>query len=73
MEKILYNLTVSNFWKWINYYKIQQFVYENCVLESSFLMVSAIKEFFSKIGNDQVVENLFPEKLIRDLLKPHDF
>ena len=28
---------------------------------------------FSKIGNGQVVENLFPKKLNRDLLESHHF
>ena len=31
-EKILYNLTVSNFLNWINYYQIQQFVHKNFIL-----------------------------------------
>ena len=47
-EKILYNLAVSNFWKLINYYQIQQFVYKNFVLENWFLMVSAVIEFTFK-------------------------
>ena len=35
-QKILYNLTVSNFMKWIIYHQIQQFVYKNFVLENWF-------------------------------------
>ena len=30
-----------------------------------------IIDSFSKIGNSQVVQNLFPKKLIRDLLESH--
>ena len=47
-KKFLYNFTVSNFLKCINYYQIQKFVYKNFVLENLFLMVLAIKEFVSK-------------------------
>ena len=32
-----------------------------------------IISLFSKIGNCQVVEDLFPEKMIRDLLDSHHF
>ena len=32
-----------------------------------------IIDSFSKIGNGQVVENLFPEKMIYDLLESHHF
>ena len=45
-KKILYNLTVSDLIKWINYYQIQQFVYKNFVLENRFLMGSAIKSMW---------------------------
>ena len=37
-KKILYNLTVSYFWNWINYYQIQQFVYKNFLLLSNILV-----------------------------------
>ena len=40
-----------------------EFIYEEFVLENS----------FSKIGNCKIVENLPPEKIIRDLLKSHHF
>ena len=32
-----------------------------------------IIDSFSKIGNGQVVENLFSKKMIRDLLESHHF
>ena len=44
-NKFYFYLAVSNFFKLISYYQIQQFVYKNFVLENLFLMVSAIKEF----------------------------
>ena len=47
-KKTLYNLTVSDFRKGINYYQIQQFVYKNFVLENFFKMFSAIKKFIFK-------------------------
>ena len=47
-KKILYNLTVSYFWNWINYYQIQQFVYKYFVLKNCFFIISAIKEFIFK-------------------------
>ena len=47
-KKILYNLTASYFWNWINYYQIQQFVYKNFVLKNCFFIITAIKEFIFK-------------------------
>ena len=38
-----------------------------------FFIISAIKEFIFKIGNGQVVENLFPTKMNRDFLELHHF
>ena len=32
-----------------------------------------LKNLFSKIGNGEVVENLFSEKMIHDLLESHNF
>ena len=46
---------------------------KNFVLENVFLMVSAVKEFIFKNRNDEVVGNLFSEKIIYDLLKSHNF
>ena len=42
------------------------------MLEICFLKVSAIKNLFSKMENGQFVENLFPEKMTRDLLKSYN-
>ena len=70
-KKIPYNLTISNFRKWINYYQIQQFVYENFVLKNVSLMVSTIKEFIFKNVKD--VGNLFSGKINHDLLESHNF
>ena len=47
-KKIFYNLIVSNFLKWMNYYEIQQLVYKNFILHNWFLMISVIKEFIFK-------------------------
>ena len=47
-KKILYNMTVSYFWNWINYYQIQQFVYKHFVLKICFFIIPAIKEFIFK-------------------------
>ena len=38
-----------------------------------FLSFQPLKNSFSKIGNNQVVENLFPKKMNRDLLESHHF
>ena len=45
----------------------------NFVFENWFLIIAAIKEFITKIGNGKFVKILFPEKLIRDLLELHHF
>ena len=36
-------------------------------------MVLSIKEFIFKIGNHQVVESLFSDKMICELLESHNF
>ena len=38
-----------------------------------FSWLQPLKNSFSKIGNCQVVENLFPQKMNRDLLESHNF
>ena len=47
-KKFLYNMNVSYFLNWINYYQIQQFVNKNFVLKNCFSIISAIKEFIFK-------------------------
>ena len=50
-KKIPYNLKISNFWKWINYYQIQQFVYKNFVLESEKMIHDLLESHnFLKFG-----------------------
>ena len=36
-------------------------------------MIQPLKNLFLKIGNGKFMENLFPEKLITDLLESHNF
>ena len=52
---------------------MQQFIYENFVLENVFLMILALKNLFLKIRNGEVVGNIFSEKMIHHLLESHNF
>ena len=47
-KQVFYNLRVSNFWKYINYYGVEFLVYKIPCLKNDFLMISAIKEFIFK-------------------------
>ena len=55
-----------------------QYLLRNCNLCQNKIFINKllyliIINSFSKIGNGQVVENLFPKKMNRDLLESHHF
>ena len=51
--------------------QIHQFVYKKFCFEKLFQNCFSNKNLFSKIENGQVVENLYPEKMIHDLSESH--
>ena len=52
--------------------EINFLIFQNKILINKLLNLVIISSF-QKSGNGQGVENLFPEKMIRDLLKSHHF
>ena len=58
--------------KFFNGWNHLKSIFQNKILINKLLNFKIIYSFY-KFGNGQVVENLFPEKKIRDLLESHRF